>query len=133
MDRWITIDSTTIPGSDTKLTLSQRNDDFAIRIPAVPGDLMNSRMHHSEDAPAEFACSRLTAIENTLILVSRFNAQNLMSGSLRTMGGNTELFADQCIHQGGLTGTIRSNQTGNAGFQLETDSIDPENVTVKFR
>ncbi len=69
MDRWITIGSTTIPGSDTELTLSQCNDDFAIRIAGVPGDLMNSRLHHSEDALAEFACTRLSASESAQILV----------------------------------------------------------------
>ncbi len=69
MDRWITIGSTTIPGSDTELTLSQCNDDFAIRIAGVPGDLMNSRLHHSEDALAEFACTRLRASESAHILV----------------------------------------------------------------
>ncbi len=69
MNHWITIDSSTIPGSDIKLTLSQRSDDFAIRISGVPGDLMNSRMHHSEDELAKFACSRLSNIENSQVLV----------------------------------------------------------------
>jgi len=49
MGLWITIESATVPGSDTELTLSQRNDDFAIRVSGVPSDLMNSRKHHSEE------------------------------------------------------------------------------------
>lgn len=69
MNHWTTIDSSIIPGSDIELTLSQRNDDFSIRISGVPGDLMNSRMHHSEDELARFGCSRLSTVDNAQILV----------------------------------------------------------------
>jgi hypothetical protein len=58
LDSWITIANATVRGSDTELTLSQRNDDFAVRVAGVPGDLMNGRMHHSEDALTELACAR---------------------------------------------------------------------------
>jgi hypothetical protein len=58
LDPWITIANATVRGSDTELTLSQRNDDFAVRVAGVPGDLMNGRMHHSEDALTELACAR---------------------------------------------------------------------------
>jgi len=43
MDPWIVIERTTVPGNDTELTLWRRDDDFAIRLAGVPGDLMNSR------------------------------------------------------------------------------------------
>ncbi|MFT5549876.1 MAG: hypothetical protein ACI9CO_001806, partial [Candidatus Azotimanducaceae bacterium] len=67
MDHWITIESSIIPSSKVELTLLQRNDDFAIRIGGVPGDLMNSRMHHSEDELAKFGCNRLSSIENARV------------------------------------------------------------------
>ena len=69
MDPWITIERTTVPGSDTELTLWQRNEDFAIRLSGVPGDLMNSRRHHSEEALAELACARLGAVDHARVLV----------------------------------------------------------------
>ena len=53
MDPWTQIDSAPVPGSDALLTLLQRNGDFAIRISDVQGDLMNSRMYHSEEVLAE--------------------------------------------------------------------------------
>lgn len=97
MDRWITIESTTIPGSDTELALSQCNDDFAIRISGVPGDLMNSRMHHSEDALAEFACSRLSAIENAKILVGGLGMGFTLAAVLKTVGVSAEVIVAELV------------------------------------
>jgi spermidine synthase len=97
MNRWITIDSTTIPGSDTELTLSQCNDDFAIRISGVPGDLMNSRTHHSEDALAEFSCTRLSAIENAQILVGGLGMGFTLAAVLKTVGVSAEVIVAELV------------------------------------
>ena len=97
MNRWITIDSTTIPGSDTELTLSQCNDDFAIRISGVPGDLMNSRMHHSEDALAEFSCTRLAAIKNAQILVGGLGMGFTLAAVLKTVGVSAEVIVAELV------------------------------------
>ena len=97
MDRWITIESTTIPGSDTELTLSQCNDDFAIRISGLPGDLMNSRRHHSEDALAEFACTRLSAIENAQILVGGLGMGFTLAAVLKTVGVSAEVIVAELV------------------------------------
>ena len=97
MDRWITIESTTIPGSDTELTLSQCNDDFAIRVSGLPGDLMNSRMHHSEDALAEFACTRLSAIESAQILVGGLGMGFTLGAVLKTVGMSAEVIVAELV------------------------------------
>jgi spermidine synthase len=97
MDRWITIESSIIPGSDTELTLSQRNDDFAIRISGLPGDLMNSRTHHSEDALAEFACTRLSAIENARILVGGPGMGFTLAAVLKTVGVSAEVIVAELV------------------------------------
>jgi spermidine synthase len=97
MDRWITIESTTIPGSETELTLSQCNDDFAIRISGVSGDLMNSRKHHSEDALAEFACTRLSAIKNARILVGGLGMGFTLAAVLKTVGVSAEVTVAELV------------------------------------
>lgn len=97
MDRWITIKSTTIPGSDTELTLSQCNDDFAIRVSGLTGDLMNSRRHHSEDALAEFACTRLGAIENAQILVGGLGMGFTLAAVLKTVGVSAEVTVAELV------------------------------------
>ena len=97
MDRWITIESTTIPGSDTALTLSQSNDDFAIRVSGLPGDLMNSRRHHSEDALAEFACTRLSSIDNAQILVGGLGMGFTLAAVLKTVGMSAEVIVVELV------------------------------------
>ena len=97
MDRWITIESATIPGSDAELTLSQCNDDFAIRVSGVPGDLMNSRRHPSEDALAEFACSHLSAIENAQILVGGPGMGFTLVAVLKTVGVSAEVIVAELV------------------------------------
>jgi spermidine synthase len=97
MDPWITIDSTTVPGSDTELTLSQRNDDFAIRIAGVPGDLMNSRTHHSEEALAELACTRLCTVENARILVGGLGMGFTLATVLKTVPGSAEVIVAELV------------------------------------
>jgi spermidine synthase len=97
MDRWITIDTTTVPASDTELTLSQCNDEFAIRVSGVPGDLMNSRRHHSEDMLAEFACSRLSTIENGQILVGGLGMGFTLAAVLKTVGVSAEVIVAELV------------------------------------
>ena len=97
MDRWITIESATVPASDTELTLSQCNDDFAIRISGESGDLMNSRRHHSEDALAEFACTRLSAIENAQILVGGLGMGFTLAAVLKTVGVSAEVIVAELV------------------------------------
>ncbi len=55
MRPWQLLDRDTIPGTTRELCLYQRGDEFSIKI-AGGGELMNSRVHGSEDALAELAC-----------------------------------------------------------------------------
>jgi spermidine synthase len=97
MNRWITIESTTVPASDTELTLWQCNDDFAIRVSGQPGDLMNSRRHHSEDALAELACTRLSAVENARILVGGLGMGFTLAAVLKTVGLSAEVIVAELV------------------------------------
>ncbi len=52
----------------TTLRLYQRGAEFSIRVDKQ-GDLMNSRLHNSEDALAKLACEHITGTENPQLLV----------------------------------------------------------------
>jgi len=97
MDPWTQIDSAAVPGSDAELTLLQRSGDFAIRISAVQGDLMNSRMHHSEDALAELACTRLRTIENARILVAGLGMGFTLAAALKTVPASAEVIVMELV------------------------------------
>jgi spermidine synthase len=97
MNPWIKIASTTVPGSDTVLSLSQRDNDFAIRISGVPGDLMSSRMYHSEEVLAELGCARLSTAENARILIGGLGMGFTLAAALRTVPESAELIVAELI------------------------------------
>lgn len=63
---YILIDTASDHG--TTLQLYQRDDEFSIRVDKQ-GELMNNRLHHSEDALAELACEHVTGVEDPHLLV----------------------------------------------------------------
>ncbi len=54
---WELLDVALVPGSKGELRLYQRGGEFSIRLDRC--ELMNSRVHGSEDALAELACARV--------------------------------------------------------------------------
>jgi spermidine synthase len=97
MDLWTQIDSAPVPGSDAELTLLQRNDDFAIRISDVQGDLMNSRMYHSEEVLAELGCTRLGTIENARVLVGGLGMGFTLAATLRIVPASAEVIVAELV------------------------------------
>jgi len=66
MKPYIQIDSASDHG--TTLHLYQRGDEFSIRV-EKHGELMNSRLHNSEEALAELACERIIGREAPCLLI----------------------------------------------------------------
>ena len=97
MDPWVIFERSTVPGSDTELTLLRRNADFAIRISGVPGDLMNSRRHHSEEALAELGCARLGAVENARVLIGGLGMGFTLAAALRSVPRSAELIVAELV------------------------------------
>lgn len=97
MDPWTQIDSAPVPGSDALLTLLQRNGDFAIRISDVQGDLMNSRMYHSEEVLAELGCTRLGTSENARVLVGGLGMGFTLAAVLRIVPASAEVIVAELV------------------------------------
>jgi len=97
MDPWTQIDSAPVPGSDAELTLLQRNGDFAIRISDVQGDLMNSRMYHSEEVLAELGCNRLGTTENARVLVGGLGMGFTLAAALRIVSASAEVIVAELV------------------------------------
>ncbi|MFT6916078.1 MAG: spermidine synthase [Motiliproteus sp.] len=56
---WTVLGNAEIPNGGGELKLSRRGDEFSIRLSGVRGELMNSRVHGSEEALAELGCAHL--------------------------------------------------------------------------
>jgi spermidine synthase len=97
MDPWTTIASAAVPGADTRLTLLQSGDDFAIRISDVPGDLMNSRMYHSEEVLAEVACTRLATVDDARVLVGGLGMGFTLAAVLRIVPESAEVVVAELV------------------------------------
>jgi spermidine synthase len=64
---WKFLDSAPVPGSSAEMSLFARGGEFSIRVNGC--ELMNSRIHGSEDALAELACARIGSRTGSRILI----------------------------------------------------------------
>jgi spermidine synthase len=82
MTPWVLLDRAQVPGNGGELCLYQRGDEFSIKI-AGGGELMNSRVHGSEDALAEQTCVRLAACEKPGLLIGGLGMGFTLAAALR--------------------------------------------------
>ncbi|RLL54387.1 hypothetical protein D8Y20_03710 [Mariprofundus sp. EBB-1] len=77
------LDTATEHGATLKLY--QRGMDFSIRVDQA-GDLMNSRMHNSEDVLAELACKPIAKRKNAHVLVGGLGMGFTLAAALSNTG-----------------------------------------------
>lgn len=82
---WTVLGTTQIPGNGGELKLSQRGQEFSIRLSGRRGELMNSRMHGSEDALAELGCAGITGKADAQILVGGLGMGFTLAAALRVV------------------------------------------------
>lgn len=93
---WELIDSTVVPGEGGELRLYRRGDEFSIRVKGQ-GELMNSRMHASEDALAEMACARLAETAAPRILVGGLGMGFTLAATLRHAGDRARILVAELM------------------------------------
>ncbi|EAU56131.1 spermidine synthase [Mariprofundus ferrooxydans] len=67
------------------LRLYQRGDEFAIRVDKA-GELMNSRLHHSEDLLADLACAHISGKADSRMLIGGLGLGFTLAAALRHAG-----------------------------------------------
>lgn len=97
MARFSEIGTATIPGQGTRLRLLQRNDEFSIRIAGASGELMNTRLHGSEDALATLACERITALAAPKILIGGLGMGFTLAAALGALGEAAEVTVAELV------------------------------------
>lgn len=81
---WVFLESTGVPGSRGELGLYRRGDEFSIRV--GNRELMNSRVHGSEEALAEMACARVAGRLAPRILIGGLGMGFTLAAALRGLG-----------------------------------------------
>jgi spermidine synthase len=92
----ILLDSTQVPGNGGELRLYQRGDEFSISI-AGRGELMNSRVHGSEDALAEHTCRRLADCSSPRLLIGGLGMGFTLAAALRHIGEQGQVVVAELV------------------------------------
>ena len=81
---WEFLGSAQVPGNGGKLSLYKRGGEFSIRVDGC--ELMNSRVHGSEDALAELACARIADRPRPKVLIGGLGMGYTLAAALRLLG-----------------------------------------------
>lgn len=96
MNPWVLLDSVEIPGNGGELRLYQRGEEFSIKIMGR-GELMNSRVHGSEDALAQLTCARLTHSLHPRILIGGLGMGFTLAAALRRLGDQAQVIVAELV------------------------------------
>jgi len=97
MAKFLEIGTADIPGQGSRLRLLQRNDEFSIKIAGKTGELMNTRLHGSEDALGELACRRIADRKNPRILIGGLGMGFTLRAALDSLGDDAEAVVSELV------------------------------------
>ena len=97
MNQWTVLGIADIPNNGGQLKLSQRGDEFSIRLSGIRGDLMNSRVHGSEEALAELGCARLASTEQAQVLVGGLGMGFTLAAALKAVSPSAQVTVAELI------------------------------------
>jgi spermidine synthase len=97
MNPWIELGIATIPNNGGELKFSRREDEFSIRLSGIRGELMNSRVHGSEEALAELGCAHLKTVDDAKVLVGGLGMGFTLAAALRTASMTAQVTVAELI------------------------------------
>jgi spermidine synthase len=95
MTPWLLIDSAPIPEGRGELRLYRRGEEFSIRVDRY--ELMNSRVHASEDVLAELTCDHLTKKSHRHILIGGLGMGYTTASALRKLGPDDRVVVAELV------------------------------------
>ena len=92
---WEFLDSAQVPGHGGELRLYKRGREFSLRINGH--ELMNSSVHGSEDALADLACARITALLRPRLLIGGLGMGYTLAAALQRLGAGGEVVVAELV------------------------------------
>jgi spermidine synthase len=92
---WQLLDSAQVPGESGDLHLYQRGGEFSIRVDG--SELMNSRVHGSEEAMAELACARITSLPCSRVLIGGLGMGYTLAAALNRLGAESRVVVAELV------------------------------------
>jgi spermidine synthase len=122
MNLWVVIDQATVPGDGGEMKLLQRTHEFTINVKNE--ELMNSRLHGSEDTLAELTCRPLATRRRPAVLIGGLGMGYTLRAALDHLGPQAHVVVAELVPA--VIQWNRTNLAHLAGRPLE----DPR-VTVR--
>lgn len=92
---WQLLDSTPVPGETGELRLYRRGGEFSIRVDG--SELMNSRLHGSEDAMAELARAGIAPLPCPRILIGGLGMGFTLAAALKRLGAGSRVVVAELV------------------------------------
>ena len=97
MTPWTELGRAQIPNQGGELKLSQRGDEFSIRLSGIRGELMNSRLYNSEKVLAELGCVYLKSTANAQVLVGGLGMGYTLASALKQVSADSTVTVAELI------------------------------------
>jgi spermidine synthase len=92
---WQLLDRSLVPGTREKIALYQRGDLFVIRVEGY--ELMNSRVHASEEALADLACERIADRRRPRVLIGGLGMGFTTAAALKKLPRQAVVFVAELV------------------------------------
>ncbi len=92
---WTLVDTAPIPDDGGELRLYQRGAEYSIRVDSY--ELMNSRVHGSEDALAALTCERLPDRSRARVLIGGLGMGFTLAAVLRGLGAGSRIVVAELV------------------------------------
>jgi spermidine synthase len=122
MNPWVLLDKVEVPGDGGEMKLYQRAFEYSISVKNE--ELMNSRMHGSEDALAELACKRVADRRTPRILIGGLGMGFTLRAALDHLGDNAGVTVAELV-----PAVVKWNRTHLA--ELAGNPLEDPRVTVR--
>ncbi len=122
MNPWVLLDAVKVPDEGETMKLYQRAFEFSISVKNE--ELMNSRMHGSEDALAELACKRIANRKNPRVLIGGLGMGFTLGTALAHLEETAEVVIAELV-----PAVIKWNRTYLA--ELAGRPLDDPRVTLR--
>ena len=94
---WEELGRARIPGSDSELVLAQRGREYSIKIAGHTSELMNSRLHGSEDALADYACELIVNRKRPHVLIGGLGMGFTLAAALKALGPDASVTVAELV------------------------------------
>jgi spermidine synthase len=123
---WELLDTSPVPGSKAELRLYKRGEEFSIRLDRC--ELMNSRVHGSEEALAELACARVADRSRPRVLIGGLGMGFTTAAALRCLRADGQLVVAELVPA--VVKWNRGPLADLAGRPLENERVTVREVDV---